>query len=378
MYTVRPQAGKWLVCVTTNYVGAQGRNLFLRSITNLITGVTQNPTTGAGAAVRQFGNRFAEIDYKTSGGNDHYNALQTTINRRYASSLSLGGQYTWGHTIGNSNGSNEANTAGNPFNFGADYGINNFDIRQSANLDALYDLPFGRGKRYGQNWSKPANIALGGWQVGGILNARSGVPIDVLIVRPDIAYVDTRNGNVYSSPVLDTNGRVHTQAVVNTLGGGASRNVRRPDVIANVNPLINNGGLAYVNPAAFTVPKPGKFGNSGRNSLAGPNLVQFDLTLSKRFALTERAKLEFRAEAYNIFNHANFANPGNLRLSQGLPAGGTFAGGIVPAATTGIQPGQPFTSSLAGGNFGVLNSTVSNQIGLGTNRQFQLALRLSF
>ncbi len=350
------------------YVGSQGRNLFLRSITNLITGLNVNSTTGAATAVRQFGDRFAEIDYKTSGGNDHYDALQATFTRRYSKGLTLGAQYTWGHSIGNSAGSNEANTAGNPFNFGADHGNNNFDIRQSLNIDALYDVPFGRGRQFGANLSKPLNLAFGGWQLGGVLNARSGVPIDVLITRPDIAYVDNRNGNVYTNPVVQ-NGQVVTTAVVNTPGGGSSRNVRRPDVVPGVQPILYNNGLAYVNPAAFTVPRAGTFGNSARNSLAGPSLTQLDLTLSKRFAITERLNLEFRCEAYNIFNHANFANPGNLRLSQGIGTG---------PGSAGIQPGQPFTTSAAGGNFGVQNSTVSNQIGLGTNRQLQLALRLNF
>jgi hypothetical protein len=362
---------------TAAYVGSQGRNLFLRSITNLITGVDMNTTTGVGIPIRQFGNRFAEIDYKTSGGTDHYDSMQLTLNRRYSAGLSLGAQYTWGHTIGDSNGANEANTAGNPFNFSADRGNNNFDIRQSFNLTSLYELPFGRGKRFGHDISKPADLLLGSWQLGGVLNARTGVPIDVLIVRPDIAYVDRRDGKVYSSPVLDTNGTIYTRPVVNTLGGGSSRNVRRPDVIPGVNPILDLN-RAWVNPAAFAVPQPGTFGNSGRNSLAGPALAQLDLTLSKRFSVTERVNFEFRAEAYNILNHTNFANPANVRLSAGLPAGGKFQGGIVPATQTGLQPGQPFNSSLAGGNFGVLNSTVSNQIGLGTNRQLQLALRLNF
>jgi hypothetical protein len=64
---------------TLGYVGSQGRNLFLRSITNLVTGLNVNPATGAATAIRQFGGRFAEIDYKTSGGNDHYDALQVTL-----------------------------------------------------------------------------------------------------------------------------------------------------------------------------------------------------------------------------------------------------------------------------------------------------------
>jgi hypothetical protein len=362
--------------LTVAYVGSQGRNLFLRSITNKIIGVTQDPKTGVGKAIREFGDRFAEIDYKTSGGTDHYDSMQTTLNRRFATGLSVAAQYTWGHSIGDTAGSNEANTAGNPYDFGADRGNNNFDIRQSFNFTTLYQLPFGHGKRFGNSLSKPVDMLFGGWQLGGVINARSGVPMDVLIIRPDIAYADTRDGRIYSSPVLGMDGTIYTVPVVNTPGGGASRNIRRPNVVAGVNPYLDHG-RSVINPAAFSVPAAGAFGNSARNSLSGPSLAQLDLTINKRFNLSERFNLEFRGEIYNLFNHANFANPPNLRLSQGLPAGGTFAGGIVPVGSS-IQPGQAFSTANAGGNFGVMTSTVSNQIGLGTNRQIQLALRLNF
>ena len=86
----------------------QGRNLFLRSWTNGIIGVNTNPVTGAGSAVLQFGPRFAQIDYKTSGGTDHYDSLQTTWNRRFSQGLTAGLQWTYGHSIGNTGGSNEA------------------------------------------------------------------------------------------------------------------------------------------------------------------------------------------------------------------------------------------------------------------------------
>ena len=361
--------------LTVAYVGSQGRNLFLRSITNKIIGVTMNPVTGAGTAVREFGARFAEIDYKTSGGTDHYNALQTTLNRRMSNGLSLAAQFNWSHSLGDTAGSNEANTAGNPYDFRADFGSNNFDVRRSFNLTALYQLPFGRGLKYGSRWSSLENMVLGGWQLGGVANARSGVPMDVLITRPDISYIDKRNGNEYASAVLGTDGTIYTVPVVNTLGGGNSRNIRRPNVVSGVSPYQNND-RSLINPAAFSVPLAGTFGNSSRNSLTGPGLQQFDLTLSKHFSLTEKAKLEFRAEIYNILNKSNFANPANLRLAAGIVNGGTFAGGVVPAS--GLQPGTPFSAANAGGNFGVATSTVSNQVGSGTNRQIQLSLRLSF
>lgn len=156
-----------------------------------------------------------------------------------------------------------------------------------------------------------------------------------------------------------------TTPVVNVPGGGASRNVRRPDLIAGVNPYYQNKGVFFINPAAFAVPQPGTFGNLGRDALRGPSNYQLDFTLSKKFAITESKNLEFRAECYNITNSPVFLAPGN-----GTPR--------LNDATGTVQPGQAYTQSAAGGTFGAVTSTVSNQVGSGTNRQFQLALRLNF
>jgi hypothetical protein len=154
------------------------------------------------------------------------------------------------------------------------------------------------------------------------------------------------------------------QAVINTPGGGFSRNVRRPDVVPGVNPYVREGDRLFLNPAAFAVPQPGSYGNLSRNALAGPPLRQLDLTLSKRFRFSETANVEFRSEFYNVLNIANFANP---------PAS------LNPTLGAGLQPGQPLSFATGGnGAFGILNRTVSNQIGLGTNRQIQLALRFNF
>lgn len=103
--------------LTVAYVGSQGRNLFLRSITNKIVGVATNPATGAAVITREFGDRFAEVDIKTSGGTDHYDSLQTTLNRRFSKGFTLGAQWTWSHSIGNTGGSNEARTAPQPLRF---------------------------------------------------------------------------------------------------------------------------------------------------------------------------------------------------------------------------------------------------------------------
>ncbi|WP_419805241.1 TonB-dependent receptor [Terriglobus sp.] len=366
------------------YVGSSNRNLFLRSITNLITNVTTNPTTGAGTAIRQFGNRFAEIDYKTSGGTDQYHSLQTSLQRRFGNGLSLGAQYTWAHELGTSSGSNEANTSQEPLQvYGAkpEYGRGTFDIRHSLNFTTLVALPFGKGQRF--DLGNALDTVAGGWQLGGIVNFRSGVPIDVLITRPDVAYLGVSGavaGRTLSAPVtapgcaVNVNGAVYanvcTVAVQNVPGGGNSRNIRRPNRVPGVNPYLKQG-LNFLNPAAFSIPAAGTFGNSRRNDLSGPNLAQLDLTLQKDFAFTERTRLKFTSEIFNVLNHANFANPGTVRLSQGLPTGTATAGTI--------QPGTAFAPGTTGnGSFGVLSSTVTNQVGIGGARQIQLSLRLLF
>jgi hypothetical protein len=155
-------------------------------------------------------------------------------------------------------------------------------------------------------------------------------------------------------------------AVINTPGGGNSRNVRRPDLLPGVDPFINKD-RTILNPAAFAIPKPGTFGNLVRNQIHGPKFFQQDVILAKKFAITESANIEFRTEVFNLFNVTNFANP-----PAQLPS--TFTTGT---ALT-LQPGQPFTAALAGSAFGILNRTVERTVGLGTNRQIQFALRLNF
>jgi hypothetical protein len=353
--------------LTVAYVGSQGRNLFLRSWTNLMTGVTMDPTTGVGSTVLQFGSAFSQLDYKTSGGTDHYDSLQVTANRRFSHGLTIGSQWTWGHSLGNTGGSNEAQTQTDPFNFERDRGNNAFDVRHSFNASAMYELPVGKGRKYMRDSSPLLQAMLGGWEVGGVVNARTGLPIDVTVARNDIAYRVNSTGQISNSPVV-SGGTVLTTAIVNNPWGGAFRSNRRPDVVYGVDPFLKSAtdGRVYLNPAAFSIPAPGTFGNLGRWALHGPGLVQLDLTLHKRFALSERTSLEFRSEIYNIMNHTNFANPVS-RLNNALGTG-----------TNQLQPGQSFTSAAAGGTFGLSTSTVTKDTGLGASRQVQLSMRLSF
>ena len=369
------------MAATIAYVGAQGRNLFLRSIANRTVGVQSNGAAAAtqvrefdivtcangqsgtgilcpGSTISSVQRPYAEVDYKTSGGYDSYNSMQLGLTKRSSHGLVMNAQYTLGKSFGTSGGSNEARTVGNNARNLADYdydlGYNNFDVRHTFNASLLYD--FG-----GQGALK------GGWSVGGIFNARSGLPINVLITRPDFVYVDGA-GNVWNSPAADRT------AVINTPGGGASRSTRRPDLVPGVDPFITDGGLLFLNPAAFATPKPGTFGNLERNSLHGPNFSQVDAVVAKRIPFgAARQNVELRVEVFNLFNQTNFDA---LTLNATLPNALPGAGETVNQANR-VQPGQPFNATSAGA-FGRETSTVGTTVGLGTARQIQFAFRLNF
>ncbi len=398
--------------LTAGFVGSQGRNLFLRSVANrILPGQTTigpsattlpagfgvvNVTDAAGnvvavRTVREFSiingigaplNPYAEVDYKTSRGHDSYKALQLSLGRRFSTGLTLNSQYSFSRSFGNTSGSNEARTAANNARATSEYdydlGYNNFDVRHTFNLSALYDLPFGKGKKY--DFGGAGNAILGNWEVGTIVNARSGLPLEIGIVRPDVVIQCVNPagcGGLATGFVAQLSGNPPAGfiAVVNTPGGGASRNVRRPDLLPGVSPYLTNDRL-ILNPAAFTTPAPGKFGNVPRNFLRGPNFQQFDLVFIKRFRFSESTNLEFRTEIFNVFNRANFDTPGS-RLNLALPTV-ACAGGVCTASGNNTQPGQAYTQSTAGGTFGLLRQTVVRDVGLGTSRQIQFALRLNF
>src|SRR5262245_27748867 len=390
-YTVSVQQElPYKMALTLAYVGSQGRNLFLRSVTNQITRVIPNAipllptaTTGGGAfIVRQFSNvippgapggnptvqnPFAEIDYKTSGGHDSYNAFQGSLARRFKTGVTLTAQYTSSTSRGNTAGSNEALTAGNNARAIADFdyddGYNNFDVRHTFNFSAIYSLPFGR------NGSSLSKTLLGGWELGTIVNVRSGLPIPVQITRPDIIYLDTTTGIYYGGPGTTSVPGMDRVPVINKLGGGATRNVSRPDLVSGVDPFLDRD-RQILNPAAFALPQPGTFGNLERNLLHGPGFFQQDLIVAKKFVIAEGTNLEFRSEFFNLFNHTNFGNP-----PAQLPS--TF-NTTTNNRTMTLQPGQAFTAGTAGAAFGLNNRTVERVVGLGTNRQIQFALRLNF
>ncbi|MBI3300502.1 MAG: PAS domain S-box protein, partial [Deltaproteobacteria bacterium] len=218
----------------------------------LVLDITARKRAGLAGTAVPICRPFAEIDTKTSGGSDGYNALQVTLARRFSTGLTLNSQYTFSRSFGNTSGSNEARTAAQPFegsngsskdvnNYKADRGYNNFDVRQTLNVSAIYSLPFGKGKAW--DAGRFGNALLGNWEIGTIWNARSGIPIDVTVTRPEVVIqcTDPSKGCA-PGEVRPLPGTINAAtplpagftAVVNAPGGGNSRQTRRPDLLPGV------------------------------------------------------------------------------------------------------------------------------------------------
>jgi hypothetical protein len=296
------------------YIGTEGHNLFVRSFTNVI-----NPVTGQRPLPT-----FSKLDMKRNDGNSNFNALQVSVNRQFSGGFLMGLQYMWSHSINEGGvGGGEADPPQNVNNRRGDRGNSVQDIRHTFTTNWVYELPFGRGGRFFKEGI--AEKVLGGWELSGIVQARTGRQLTVSITR---AAGDVPDGNVGT--------------------GGTNGSVQRPDLVPGVS-LIPPGGQSadlWINPAAFKTPAKGTWGNAGRSLLTGPGLVQFDVGVTRRFRIVETRNVEFRWEAFNVFNRTQLGNP-NTNLS-------------------------------AGPNFGRITAPFNRLFGTGTNRQMQFSLRLNF
>jgi hypothetical protein len=202
-----------------------------------------------------------------------------------------------------------------------DWAPSQLDLHNNFTASVIYDLPFGRGKKYGSDWSNLTNSLLGGWQVTVIEKITSGFAFPL---------IDSANGN-FSGPGV-------SGVAFNT--GGNGNNFNRPDQVAGCNPYANQTKTQYINPTCFVHAPQGELGNASRVPVYGPDFVNTDFSVIKQFALPwENMGLNFRAEFFNLFNHAQF--------------------------------GQPL-SDINGSGFGAVNSTVNNP------RLVQFGLKLTF
>ena len=154
-------------------------------------------------------------------------------------------------------------------------------------------------------------------------------------------------------PINVTINRPDTAGVV---PGGNSRGTQRPDLVPGVDPYLKDG-VRWLNPAAFTTPANGVFGNLPRNFVRGPSFAQLDLMFSKDFLFSSTQNLQIRVELFNITNRLNYENPV----------------AVLPNGTVGV----PFTDAQAG-TFGYMLGPLNRTVGLGTARQTQISLRYSF
>lgn len=264
---------------------------------------------------RPLSEAFADIFVVGGYPQSSYNALQVNFRRNLSKGLRFNANYTWAHAIDNAIGFFKDYQ--DPNNLNADRASSDQDIRHNFTFDAGYELPFRQWFEEGPRW------LTDGWQLNTIIQARSGFPVNV-----------TRTGG--------------------TFGGFAFR----PDVVEGVDPYCTNYSVpnCQFNPAAFSDPGAGVFGNAGRNILRGPNFAQVDASVFKNTRFNESMSLQLRLEIFNLFNFANYADP-----SGGLSCSGSV--------------GQC-------GFFGQSLSTVGNQLGgllgFGGPRQVQLSARFSF
>jgi len=236
---------------------------------------------------------FGSVGIITNSTNSTYHAAQAALSRRFANGLAFLASYTFSKTLDyvstfNVSGSaprlvaGENDLAQNPFDLNAEHGPSLFDARHRFVFSGSYAIPRPRSS------SRFVNAALGGWQLNTIANFNSGTPFTVY----DSANVALQG----SSPEIT--------------GFYSSR----PDLISNPSTgshtpdsWVSRSAFRRLNPAT----QAGQFGNEGRNAIRGPGIGNVDLSLLKSFFLSETLRLQFRAECFNVANHANFGLPEN-------------------------------------------------------------------
>jgi hypothetical protein len=268
-----------------------------------------NYTKYAAAGISEYWLRhfpqFSSVLIGNNDGRSEYNSLQVRLQRSFGA-LRVAANYTWSKSIDNDMSSatgGEGNGFAAPldsFNEKLVRGRSNFDIPQAFNLTSQYTLPVGTGHAFLGSIPKWANTLIGGWDFGALWLWESGSPFTV-----SSGYA---TGPATAATWANYNGTRNLGGIYTT----------------------NNGigpGVYYFTPAQianFSEPAAGFIGSSGRNSFRGPGFFNIDASLVKRFQVAERKSVTFRAEAYNLINHPDFANP-SVTLSQGEPAFGRIS-----------------------------------------------------
>ncbi len=247
---------------------------------------------------RPFFNNYGwtqSIKYFSDDASVKYHSLQLRAEKRFSTGLQFSGNFTWASA----------------FDFANDYFFWNHDIdygRESGvrrfvgNFNGIYELPFGRGRSFMKNAAKPVDFLLGGWQVSGVAVWESGLPF-----TPSYVNCGKDEDTGPCRPNLVGDASVSNQSAQGWFGT-ATAGTSGTNCLASAaaTPELNANGCTR---GPWSRPAAGTFGNVARNSFFGPHFFNTDASFSKSFAFNERFKAQFRAEAFNLFNHVNLGQP---------------------------------------------------------------------
>ncbi len=244
-------------------------------------------------------------------GNSSYNALQLEIVRRLARGVQFRAGYTWAKNLDmnsaltGAQANNQAQMVLDRNDPRRDWGRSALNVTNQGSISAHYEFPFGRKKQGPGSARGLVNLLISGWQANGIATLLSGFPFT-------------------------------PQAGSNLSGDGDTRNPDRPEVNPSFSgPILLRKPAQWFSPNAFSLPAAGTYGSLGRGTLNGPGLADVDVSLAKHSAVSEKIKVQFRAEFFNVLNRANFDTPNPIVFSGG--AFSSTAGLITATATTSRQ-----------------------------------------
>ena len=270
------------------YLGTKGTHLLQRRNIAQALPPTDPNNPGTVLSRRPYPNFSTYIDSDWSGYSS-YNSFNAKLEHSFKG-LMVTATYTWAKSLDDKSsiaalGNTDAGWQGflNNHNTRLDYGLSDFDVPQRFVASFVYNLPVGRGQKFASNVNRATELAVGGWQVNGIVTLQKGFP--------------------YSISAADANGLLDAY-------------YNRANVVGNPFPSGFNQNITHwFNTAAFTQPQAGVFGDIGRNVYTGPGLSNFDLSLFKNLNFTERARLQLRLETFNTINHAQWSAP-NYNLTS--------------------------------------------------------------
>jgi hypothetical protein len=259
------------------YIGSSAANLsYQQNINQLLPGTLQaHPGVNVNALRPYVG--YADIFEYNTGANFNYNSFQVQLRKQLSGGALLNASYTWSRALTDASSYNDQPE--NSYNLKGDYGLSGYNRNHIFVFSYVYPLPFWQQR---QRWYEKA---FGGWQISGVFTAETGLPANIT-VQGDPAGI----------------------------GSVAGASPERPNIVGN--PYAGAHGYQYLNPAAFAIPAAGTLGNLARNAIIQPATINWDTSLQKKFSITERVALDFRAELYNVPNHLSYY----LTTNSGYPA----------------------------------------------------------